>query len=183
MPSFDDPWPKPQDMVDDGWDASERPGAAGYLDRDVVASYLERGFIARAYMGMSRAGHGSKQWVPGNLTDGTFLWPEGLTHYVRDHAVRICTWSAPQLLVKEDFDRGQDLDGGPLLGLSAGERQLAVSSPGQHVTSAVDASADQRTVQQSGLDGRDDSVVVSVQQQERRAAGCTRSAGLARTAP
>jgi hypothetical protein len=23
------------------------------------------------------------------LTDGTFLWPEGLTHYVRDHAVRL----------------------------------------------------------------------------------------------
>jgi hypothetical protein len=49
----DDPWPKPQDMVDEGWGASQRPGAAGYLDRDDVASYLERGFVARANMGLS----------------------------------------------------------------------------------------------------------------------------------
>ena len=85
----DDPWPKPQDMVDEGWDASERPGAAGYLDRDGVASYLERGFIARAYMGLSpcrlcRQNNGCLE-----LTDGTFLWSEGLAHYVRDHAVRL----------------------------------------------------------------------------------------------
>ena len=39
-------------------------------------------------------------------------------------------WSAPQLLVKELSDGGQDLGGGPLLGLAAGQGQLAVSSAG-----------------------------------------------------
>jgi hypothetical protein len=76
-------------MVDDGWDASETPGAAGYLDRDVVASYLERGFIARAYMGLSPCGYAVKTTDAWELTDVTFLWPEGLAHYVRDHAVRL----------------------------------------------------------------------------------------------
>jgi hypothetical protein len=84
-----DPWPKPQDMVDEGWDASERPGAAGYLDRDGVASYLERGFIARAYMGLSPCRLCGQNNGCLELTDGTFLWPEGLAHYVRDHAVRV----------------------------------------------------------------------------------------------
>jgi len=76
-------------------------------------------------------------------------------------------WSAPQMLVEEVFDDGHDLAGGPLLGLAAGQRQLAVSGSGQQVAGAVGAGGDQRLVQQFGLGGGDDAVVVAVQQQER----------------
>ena len=53
----DESWPDPNDLVDEGWDVEERPGPAGYLDREDVASFLERGFVARAYMGLSPAGY------------------------------------------------------------------------------------------------------------------------------
>jgi hypothetical protein len=61
------------------------------------------------------------------------LFPDGLAFGYYALLIRepgMWTWSGPQLLVKEDFDGGQDLDGGPLLGLAPGQRQLAVTGPG-----------------------------------------------------
>jgi hypothetical protein len=72
--------PNPVDMV------------AGRLtdeDRDDASDYLRRGFIVRAYMGQSScrmcgASNGSLE-----LSDGTYVWPEGLAHYVSEHNVRL----------------------------------------------------------------------------------------------
>jgi hypothetical protein len=72
-------WPRPEDFVDSDWDLEER---------DLVADYLGRGFVARSYMGLSRCRMCDAQNGALELTDGVYVWPEGLAHYVRDHAVR-----------------------------------------------------------------------------------------------
>lgn len=73
-------WPNPADLVDLSWDVDER---------DMVADFLSRGFVARAYMGYSPCRLCGCD--NGNLefTDGVFVWPEGLRHYVVDHGVRL----------------------------------------------------------------------------------------------
>lgn len=72
-------WPSPRRFVDDTWDADER---------DLVAEYLRRGFVARSFMGLSPCRFCERPNGALELTDRTFVWPEGLAHYVADHAVR-----------------------------------------------------------------------------------------------
>lgn len=74
-------WPSPATFVDSSWDVDER---------DSVADYLGRGFVVRAYMGYSPCRLCDLE-TNGNLelSDGVYVWPEGLEHYVRDHAVRL----------------------------------------------------------------------------------------------
>jgi hypothetical protein len=74
-------WPDARDFVDDGWDDEER------ID---VGLYLRRGLVARAWMGYSSCrlcGNATNGCL--DLTDGVYLWPEGLAHYVLDHKVRL----------------------------------------------------------------------------------------------
>lgn len=75
-------WPAPQDFVDPSWDPTER---------DLVATYLERGTENSRQHGMSwcRFTCGSREMGNRELTDGHYVWPEGLSHYVRHHAVRL----------------------------------------------------------------------------------------------
>lgn len=74
-------WPDVRDFVDEGWDEDER------ID---VGLYLKHGLLVRAFLGFSscrlcdKAGNGSLE-----LTDGVYVWPEGLAHYVLDHQVRL----------------------------------------------------------------------------------------------
>jgi hypothetical protein len=73
-------WPDPSDFVDPTWDEDER---------DVVADYLGRGFVARACMGYSPCRLcGSETNGALELSDGVYVWPEGLAHYVVAHALR-----------------------------------------------------------------------------------------------
>lgn len=74
------PLPNPADLVDPGWDESER----GF-----VAAYLERGQIAGHWMGSSRCRLCGRVNGWRDYSDGHYIWPEGLTHYVVDHAVRL----------------------------------------------------------------------------------------------
>ena len=109
---------------------------------------------------------------PGLLQGAQFVGGGGLDRVERRRAgAGRWAWSAPQVLVEEVFDDGHDLDGGPLPGLAAAQRQLAVSGSGQQVVGAVGAGGAQRLVQQQGLGGRDDAVVVAVQEQERWGGG------------
>lgn len=73
-------WPDPADFVDDTRDTHER---------DSVADYLGRGFVVRAYMGFSPCRLCGKDNGCLELSDGTYVWPEGLAHYVVDHDVRL----------------------------------------------------------------------------------------------
>jgi len=76
-----DVWPDVRDFVDPSWDEDER------ID---VGLYLQRGLVARAWMGFAPCRLCDKQ-TNGNLdlTDGVYIWPEGLAHYVREHHVRL----------------------------------------------------------------------------------------------
>lgn len=62
-------WPDARWFIDAGWDPTER---------EVVAEYLRRGVIARAYLGMSACRLCGAAMGTLELSDGTFLWPEGL---------------------------------------------------------------------------------------------------------
>lgn len=79
-PRTSDRWPRPQDMVDWSWDEE---------DREAVADYLARGHISRSCMGYSDCRIcGVKNGVL-EFSDGTYVWPEGLSHYVVEHGVRL----------------------------------------------------------------------------------------------
>lgn len=72
--------PDPRDFIDPDWHSDERAR---------VAAYLGTGRRVRAQTGKSRcrlcgAANGSEE-----QTDGVYLWPEGLAHYVSEHAVRL----------------------------------------------------------------------------------------------
>lgn len=80
--SPDDPgWPKAHEWVDVDWDSTERELVAAYLAGGMRAPYAAGGPSECRICGCAN----------GNLelTDGTYLWPEGLSHYVRDHSVRL----------------------------------------------------------------------------------------------
>jgi len=87
-------WPDPRDFVDDGWDHAER---------DIVASYLEAGgSVPWDWMGWSQCRFCGRKNGQSELTDGTYLWPEGLSHYVREHGVRL-----PARVVNHILERAQ----------------------------------------------------------------------------
>ena len=79
-PGEDGDLPNPADLVDASWDEAERRW---------VADYLDRGQVAACWMGPSRCRLCSCLNGSRDLTDGYFLWPEGLGHYVLDHGVRL----------------------------------------------------------------------------------------------
>jgi hypothetical protein len=68
------------ELVDTAWDDAERY---------VVASYLETGRVPWIQMGYSMSRFCGRENDCAELTDGTYLWPEGLSHYVREHSVRL----------------------------------------------------------------------------------------------
>lgn len=90
-------WPDPADLVDLSWDEEERTD---------VGYYLQHGLYARGFMGYSPCRLCSKV-DNGNaeLTDGTYIWPQGLAHYVRDHSVRL-----PALFIEHVRDREAAMD-------------------------------------------------------------------------
>jgi hypothetical protein len=73
-------WPDPRATIDERWDAEEREG---------VGIHLRHGVVARSFLGSSKC-RLCEQYV-GNLelTDGVYVWPEGLAHYVVEHLVRL----------------------------------------------------------------------------------------------
>jgi hypothetical protein len=73
-------WPEVRAFIDADWDADERAD---------VASYLGRGFVARRYLGFSLCRICGKAVGSLELSDGVFVWPEGLAHYVSEHSVRL----------------------------------------------------------------------------------------------
>ena len=73
-------WPDPKNFVDATWDRHER---------DVIADYLRCGFIYRAFGGLSTCRFCGQQNGALELSDGVWLWPDGLAHYVDDHSVRL----------------------------------------------------------------------------------------------
>lgn len=78
--SDNEPWfPHPKSFVDPKW---------GRVDREVVSLYLERGLTKDTYFGHSVCRFCGKENGCRDLTDGTYVWPEGYAHYLREHGVK-----------------------------------------------------------------------------------------------
>lgn len=59
------------------------------LTRVRLATYLDEASVFESYRGISwcRFGCGHRSMGSRELTDGEWVWPEGLSHYVREHGV------------------------------------------------------------------------------------------------
>lgn len=95
-----DDWPDPAEFVDLDMDDDER---------EDVADHLARGFVARSYMGFSTCRLcGDPRNGALELSDGTYIWPEGLAHYVREHSVRLPDEFVRHVMsVREGFDEAE----------------------------------------------------------------------------
>lgn len=73
-------WPDVAAFVDADWDEDER---------HLVSQYLACGTLARTYMGLSvcRVCGASNGYA--EYSDGMYIWPSGLAHYVDQHDVRL----------------------------------------------------------------------------------------------
>ena len=72
------PWPT--DYYDPHWDDEER---------EVIAAYLDGGKTDASYKGWSECRVCGCMNGSCDMTDGIYLWPEGLAHYVREHNIRL----------------------------------------------------------------------------------------------
>lgn len=70
----DQPWPDPNDFVDWSWDEKER--------HQVVRHLYDSGDTLRAYRGRHQCRLCDRWQGAIEMTDGTYVWPEGLTHYL-----------------------------------------------------------------------------------------------------
>jgi len=71
--------PRVDDFIDPAWDAAER--------RKVI-EYLQRGRRHNSFFGTSLCRLCARENGCLDLTDDVYVWPDGLTHYVRDHLVK-----------------------------------------------------------------------------------------------
>ncbi len=85
-------WPDPRNFVDNAWDDTER---------DIVASYLETESVPWVQMVYSECRFCGRENGYAELTGGTYLWPEGLSHYVREHGVRLPARIVNHILERE----------------------------------------------------------------------------------
>lgn len=116
-------WPSPAEFVDLSWNED---------DRDFIASYLWQGQVARAYMGYSRCRFCGQDNGDLELSDGTFVWPSGLAHYITEHGVRL-----PEKFVQHAHARTESLE--------EAERDLGwwtSATPPPPTAAAADAPAD-----------------------------------------
>ena len=58
-------------------------------DKNKIIQYLKSGSFHEGYFGWSNCRVCGKRNGGTELTDGFWYWPEGLTHYVEDHDVRL----------------------------------------------------------------------------------------------
>ena len=95
-------WPDIRDFVDEEIDDDER---------NDVGLYLKNGLVARAFMGYSPCRLCEKE-TNGNLelTDGVYVWPEGLAHYVLDHNVRLPREFVAHVEAREELSDGVRVD-------------------------------------------------------------------------
>lgn len=73
-------WPDPKDFVDEEWNET---------DRAEVVRALRSGRQVRQFRGESTCRMCGQLNGASELTDGTYLWPDGLAHYVSEHSVRL----------------------------------------------------------------------------------------------
>lgn len=77
-----DNFPDPRKLVDPSWSRDER---------EVISIYLDAGKTHETWMGYSYCRFNCGTHLSGSrdLTDGHYVWPEDLSHYLREHSVRL----------------------------------------------------------------------------------------------
>jgi hypothetical protein len=73
-------WPDPADFVDPDWDD---------VERHMTSLYVARGTIAKTFRGYSPCRFCGINNGDLEYTDGEYIWPSGLVHYIDEHAVRL----------------------------------------------------------------------------------------------
>ena len=78
--------PHPRDFVDPTWDEEERAKVVAYLDD----AYYVRGAMGYSWcrMGCPETLDGLREMGNKDFTDGLWVFPEGLVHYVKKHSVK-----------------------------------------------------------------------------------------------
>lgn len=72
--------PVPNAFIDNGWSPA---------DRFKIVNYLKQGKVDNGWMGWSWCRFGCPDDLGStDLTDGTYVWPEGFAHYVEKHGVK-----------------------------------------------------------------------------------------------
>ena len=75
-----DIWPDPKDFVSE----------ISFEEKQTLLSYLESAIrMPYAAAGVSECRFCGKAVGNGEYTDGKFLWPEGLAHYIQEHSVQL----------------------------------------------------------------------------------------------
>ena len=74
----------PNELVDPDWRPTERESLVQYVQSGVVAAQSYGYSWCRFRCGASDPDMGTQ-----DLTDGTWVWPEGLYHYLRAHSLRL----------------------------------------------------------------------------------------------
>lgn len=77
---WDGLFPDVHDLVDHEWSEDER---------DAVSQSIAAGTMARVFMGYSTCRFCGVSNGYAEFTDGTYIWPQGLQHYVDEHGVRL----------------------------------------------------------------------------------------------
>jgi len=75
-------WPDVAVFIDSSWDPVERQTVVAYLSAGRPTPWVR-------YCGFSRCRVCDRPNGSAELTDGAFIWPEGLVHYVAEHDVRL----------------------------------------------------------------------------------------------
>jgi hypothetical protein len=86
-------WRRFQDASADPEDLRRWPErGTSRVSRDDVLAYLELGFVESMEFGYAECrlcGRSGPALGCLSLTDGTYVWPEGLAHYLREHNVHL----------------------------------------------------------------------------------------------
>lgn len=61
----------------------------GVLKKKKIVAYLKKGRFVNQYLGFSECRICGKRNGNSEFTDGRFLYPEGLLHYIIEHNIRI----------------------------------------------------------------------------------------------
>lgn len=100
-------YPNPKDFIDETWDENTRQKVIDYLDNGVL-HHGTRGFSTCRICGCP---NGTSE-----LTDGVFIWPDGLSHYLKEHQVRLPSYFVEHCLtytfnkeqILKDIEEGYD---------------------------------------------------------------------------
>ncbi len=92
--------PDPHDWIDNDWDEDER---------HATWFYFAAGTLYRTFMGLSPCRICGEPNGAVEYTDGVYVWPEGLAHYIYDHGLRL-----PDELVQHARSRLDAIEARPL---------------------------------------------------------------------